>query len=208
MGNFVEKVAMLFLLAMIFFLSLVLLTFLDYTGFVQLRDRIPEGLRSNVMVAEYIRQAELNALTPKDQEAVVLQRKKEYVETLLQEMRLESLKISEEKEKLEFLFRELEQEKTALQQQRELFDKEVADYEKQRSIRQDEDYEKRLENLSGTYSKMEPTKAAELLNAMPPEESIAVLKRLKPKSLALILENMADQDASKFVELLQSPAKE
>lgn len=208
MGKFVERVAMLFLLAMIFLLLMVLMTFLDYAGFVQLRDRIPESLRSNTLVAEYIRQAELNALTPKDQEAVLLQRKKEYVETLLKEMRLESLKISEEKEKLELLFRELEQEKTALLQKKESFDKEVADYEKQRSIRQDEDYEKRLENLSGTYAKMEPAKAAELLNAMPPTESIAVLKRLKPKNLALILENMADQEASKFVELLQSPAKE
>ena len=67
-----------------------------------------------------------------------------------------------------------------------------------------EDLAKRLENLSTMYAKMNPQRAAEvLLESKNKAENLEVLKRLKPKSLGLILENMPAREAYGYVSELQ-----
>ena len=54
------------------------------------------------------------------------------------------------------------------------------------------------------YAKMNPQRAAEvLLESKNKAENLEVLKRLKPKSLGLILENMPAREAYGYVSELQ-----
>jgi flagellar motility protein MotE (MotC chaperone) len=203
MSKFLEQIMVLFLLTTIVLLTMVIVIFLDYNGFIDLRSSLPDGLKKNRFVSDYVKNAEINSMAPRDQEAVLLEEKKKYIEKLLKKMKVESMKILEEKQRLEYLFKQMEEEKNTFQDERDRFEKKMADYNEKQRKAMDEDYIARLDNLSVTYSKMEPKAVADILMQSSPEESFAVLKRLKPKTLGLILQEMQEKDASRYVKMLQ-----
>ena len=58
--------------------------------------------------------------------------------------------------------------------------------------------------LSTMYTKMDPARAAQvLLESKNKTENLEVLKRLKPKALGTILENMPPREACAYVAELQ-----
>ena len=119
-------------------------------------------------------------------------------------MKIESKRILEEKEKLELSFRKLEEQEKSFKQKVDLFDQKRAKEEKLKADVNKEDLAERLDNLSTMYAKMDPVRAAQvLLESKNKSENIEVLKRLKPKSLGLILENMPPREAYDYVSELQ-----
>ena len=110
-------------------------------------------------------------------------------------MKIESKRILEEKEKLELSFRKLEEQEKSFKQKVDLFEQKRAKEEKLKAEINKEDLAERLDNLSTMYAKMDPARAAQvLLESKNKSENIQVLKRLKPKSLSLILENMPPRE--------------
>lgn len=206
MKNILHNALLLFLVAVIFFLTLVIAVFLDYGGFINLRQYIPGDLAQRAPVAEYIRRADINVRAPKDQRTLLLEDKEKYVEELLRKMKVESMRLLTEKETLENLFRQLEEEKQQFDLEKQDYASKVQKYEAERQIQADEQYQKRLDNLAAMYSKMEPRAAAEILRDLSLEMSKEVLARLKPKSLGAILEELPADTRTRVVEMLQTPA--
>jgi len=204
MGRFFERILAAFLLALVFAMALALLFMLDFTGFYVIHEKFPESLKKNATVANYIKWAKINSLAPKDQKTVMLEERKIFVEKLLSRMKIESKRILEEKEKLELSFRKLEEKEKSFKQKVDLFEQKKAKEESLKAEVNKEDLVKRLENLSTMYAKMDPARAAQvLLESKNKSENIEVLKRLKPKSLGLILENMPPREAYDYVSELQ-----
>ena len=204
MGRFFERILAAFLLALVFAMALALLFMLDFTGFYVIHEKFPESLKKNAAVANYIKWAKINSLAPKDQKTVMLEERKIFVEKLLSRMKIESKRILEEKEKLELSFRKLEEKEKSFKQKVDLFEQKKAKEESLKAEVNKEDLVKRLENLSTMYAKMDPARAAQvLLESKNKSENIEVLKRLKPKSLGLILENMPPREAYDYVSELQ-----
>ena len=204
MGRFFEKMLAAFLLALVFAMALALLFMLDFTGFYVIHEKFPESLKKNAVVANYIKWAKINSLAPKDQKTVMLEERKIFVEKLLSRMKIESKRILEEKEKLELSFRKLEEQEKSFKQKVDLFEQKRAKEEKLKAEVNKEGLAERLDNLSTMYTKMDPVRAAQvLLESKNKSENLEVLKRLKPKSLGLILENMPPREAYDYVSELQ-----
>lgn len=204
MARFFEKMLIAFLLALVFAMGLVLLFMLDFTGFYVIHEQFPESLKKNEAVANYIKWAKINSLAPKDQQSVLLEERRVFVEKLLSRMKIESKRILEEKEKLELSFRKLEEQEKAFKQRVDIFDQKRAKEEEIKANSNKQDLNQRLANLSTMYTKMDPNLAAQvLLESKNKSENLEVLKRLKPKSLGLILENMPAREAWAYVSELQ-----
>lgn|GEM_PF-1057809 len=205
MRKFLEKLVVLFLLALVAVATLAIAVFLDYTGFVDLHSTLPDAVKKNKVVAEYIHMAEINSLAPRDQKSVLLQEKEAYVENLFKQMKIESTRILEEKKKLEQLFRTLEEEKDELKGERNNFLKEVEKEQQLRQIKEDKELIERLDNLAATYAKMAPEDAAKVIDKIRPISlSFEVLRRLTPKALGAILSQLEEDRAAKYVKMLQS----
>ncbi len=204
MRRFLEKLMVIFLMGLIVLAFLVIIGFLDYTGFINLHSGLPEVMKKNKIVAEYVKFADINSLAPKDQRSVLLEEKRVYVDSLLRKMKLESTRILEEKKKLELLFRLLEEDRSEFQEVQQDFEKEKAKEEELRQIKEDKALRDRLDNLAAAYSKMLPDKAGKVLDAMSPKMSFEVLRRLKPKVLGAILEALPEARAAEFVRVLQA----
>ena len=204
MRKFFEKLTLLFLLALIGVATLAIAVFLDYTGFINLHGSLPDAVKKNKVVAEYIHLADINSLAPRDQKSVLLKEKEAYVENLFKQMKIESSRIHEEKRKLEQLFRTLEEEKDALKMERNGFLKEVAKEQEIRQIKENKDLIARLDNLAATYAKMAPQDAAKVIDKIQPITlSFEVLRRLNPKTLGAILSQLEEGKAAKYVQMLQ-----
>ena len=204
MRKFFEKLTLLFLLALIVVATLAIAVFLDYTGFINLHGSLPDAVKKNKVVAEYIHLADINSLAPRDQKSVLLKEKEAYVENLFKQMKIESSRIHEEKRKLEQLFRTLEEEKDALKMERNGFLKEVAKEQEIRQIKENKDLIARLDNLAATYAKMAPQDAAKVIDKIQPITlSFEVLRRLNPKTLGAILSQLEEGKAAKYVQMLQ-----
>ncbi|MBW7874468.1 MAG: hypothetical protein H3C47_00600 [Candidatus Cloacimonetes bacterium] len=206
MTRILEKALVLFLVGFIVALSLIITGFLDYTGFMNLRQYIPKAIANRPVVAQYIAAAEISSKAPKDQRMILLEDKEKYVEELLKKMKVESMKLLDEKQKLESLFRVLEEEKLSFSREKTDYADKVAKYEAERKSREDAEFQSRLDNLAAMYSKMEPKAAADILRDLSVELSKDVLKRLKPKSLGAILEELPPDTRTRIVEMLQQPA--
>jgi|SaaInl4_135m_RNA_FD_contig_41_946692_length_2103_multi_13_in_0_out_0_1 flagellar motility protein MotE (MotC chaperone) len=205
MRKFLEKLVVLFLLSLVTVATLVIIGFLDYTGFINIHSTLPEIAKKNKVVSEYIRMANINSLAPRDQKSVLLEEKQVYVENLFKQMKIESTRILEEKKKLEQLFRTLEEEKEDLKGEQGDFLKEIKKEEEARQIKENKALIERLDNLAATYAKMLPEDAAKILDQIRPIElSFEVLRRLTPKALGAILSNLEEARASMFVRMLQS----
>ena len=126
MGKFFERMLTAFLVALVFVMGLVLLFMLDFTGFYVIHEQFPDSLKKNEIVANYIKWAKINSLAPKDQQSVMLEERKIFVEKLLSRMKIESKRILEEKEKLELSFRKLEEQEKSFKQRVDIFDQKRA----------------------------------------------------------------------------------
>ncbi len=207
MSRVLEKLLILILFALSFLLAVFLVGFMDYNGLIQLRQYLPERVKNYPPVHEYFKNADRNALSPKDRQAALLEERENYIEKLLGEMKVESRKLLEEKERLEGLFRELEEERRQFDGEKQTYREKVEKYEKARAARESEEFQARLDGLAQMYSKMDPAKAAGILDTMSMEMSKEVLKRLKPKVLGQILENLKSDRAAEFINMLQTPVK-
>ncbi len=205
MTRLLEKALVFFLVGFIVMLCLIIAGFLDYTGFMNLRQYIPKAIADRPLVAQYVSAAEISSKAPKDQRMLLLEDKEKYVEELLKKMKVESMKLLDEKQKLESLFRVLEEEKQSFTTEKKVYADKVAKYEAERSSREDAEFQLRLDNLAAMYSKMEPKAAADILRDLSVELSRDVLKRLKPKSLGAILEELPPDTRTRIVEMLQKP---
>lgn len=204
MGKFFERMLTAFLVALVFVMGLVLLFMLDFTGFYVIHEQFPDSLKKNEVVANYIKWAKINSLAPKDQQSVMLEERKVFVEKLLSRMKIESKRILEEKEKLELSFRKLEEQEKAFKQRVDIFDQKRAKEKELMSKADKQELDQRLTMLSAMYTKMDPARAAQvLLESKNKTENLEVLKRLKPKSLGIILENMPPREAWAYVSELQ-----
>ena len=204
MGKFFERMLTAFLVALVFVMGLVLLFMLDFTGFYVIHEQFPDSLKKNEVVANYIKWAKINSLAPKDQQSVMLEERKIFVEKLLSRMKIESKRILEEKEKLELSFRKLEEQEKAFKQRVDIFDQKRAKEKELESKADNQELDQRLTMLSAMYTKMDPARAAQvLLESKNKTENLEVLKRLKPKSLGIILENMPPREAWAYVSELQ-----
>jgi flagellar motility protein MotE (MotC chaperone) len=204
MGKLFERVMILFLASVVVLLGLVVLAFMDYTGFLNIRDKLmPDEFKKNRIVREYVKWAEINALSPKEQKVKVIEEREKYVEKLLKKMKLESTKVLEEKQRLEQLFRKLEEEREAFKQEQGQFDAAKKAFDTRKKQKDDEQWLQRIEGLAAAYQKMEPAKVGDILKITNPKDAYEVLKRLKPKTLGQILQTMEPDDAKKYVKLLQ-----
>lgn len=204
MGKFFERMLTAFLVALVFVMGLVLLFMLDFTGFYVIHEQFPDSLKKNEVVANYIKWAKINSLAPKDQQSVMLEERRIFVEKLLSRMKIESKRILEEKERLELSFRKLEEQEKAFKQRVDIFDQKRAKEKELVSKADKQELDRRLTMLSAMYTKMDPARAAQvLLESKNKTENLEVLKRLKPKSLGIILENMPPREAWAYVSELQ-----
>lgn len=204
MGKFFERMLTAFLVALVFVMGLVLLFMLDFTGFYVIHEQFPDSLKKNEIVSNYIKWAKINSLAPKDQQSVMLEERKIFVEKLLSRMKIESKRILEEKEKLELSFRKLEEQEKSFKQRVDIFDQKRAKEKELEAKANNQELEKRLTMLSTMYTKMDPARAAQvLLESKNKTENLEVLKRLKPKALGTILENMPPREAWAYVAELQ-----
>lgn len=204
MRKFFEKLTVLLLLALVLVSALAIAVFLDYTGFINLHGSLPDAVKKNKIVEEYIHLADINSLAPRDQKSILLKEKEAYVENLFKQMKIESSRIHEEKKKLEQLFRTLEEEKDALKVERDGFIKEVEKEQELRQIKENKELIARLDNLAATYAKMAPQDAAKVIDKIQPISlSFEVLRRLTPKTLGAILSQLEEGKAAKYVQMLQ-----
>ncbi|PCJ21132.1 MAG: hypothetical protein COB02_00670 [Candidatus Cloacimonadota bacterium] len=204
MGSFIEKMLIAALIAIICILLGVVIIMFDYSGFINLRSNFPEAMRNTAIAKEYIKLAKINSLSPRDQQQALLEDKKQYVERLLQRVKLESLKIHEEKQKLENLFKIHEEEKEDFKNKVKRFKNEEAKIAEERENERNIELEARLDTLAITYAKMDPAKAAEIINLGDAEESFQILKRIKPKTLGKILESLDGPKAQELVLRMQT----
>jgi flagellar motility protein MotE (MotC chaperone) len=203
MGSFVEKIMMVFLIAVIAILSIVIVIMGDYMGFIDLKSKFPDVIKNSSMGQKYLRGAKISAMSPRDRQQALLTDKERYVEVLLQRVKLESLKIHEEKQKLENLFKIHEEEKLTFKNRKKRFksnEKKIAD---QRAIQRNSELEDRLDTLAITYAKMDAKKAADIINLGDADESFQILKRMKPKTLGKILESLKREKAQELVTRMQ-----
>ena len=171
MGSFLEKILIVLLSVVICVLLMVVVIMFDYSGFIDLRSRFPEAIKNTAVAKEYIKWAKINSLSPRDQQQVLLEEKKQYVEKLLQRVKLESLKIHEEKQKLENLFKMHEEEKASFSNKVKRFKDNEAKITEEREQEKNAELEARLDTLAITYSKMDAQKAAEIINLGDADES-------------------------------------
>ena len=203
MGGFIEKILILFLTGVIAALLGVIIIFADYSGFIDVRSNFPEAIKNTTLAKEYIKWAKINSLSPRDQQQVLLEEKKQYVEKLLQRVKLESLRIHEEKQKLENLFKVHEEDKVKFEKKVKRFQENEKKINEKREKEKNSELDARLDTLAITYAKMDAQKAAEIINLGDAEESFEILKRMKPKTLGKILENLDGQKAQELILRMQ-----
>lgn len=63
----------------------------------------------------------------------------------------------------------------------------------------------RRQTLADTFSRMDPKKAAEQLQSLPAEDSVAILRLIDDKSRAKILDAMNRDEATRILRLFQEP---
>ncbi|GAB2721923.1 magnesium transporter MgtE N-terminal domain-containing protein [Paenibacillus thermoaerophilus] len=69
-----------------------------------------------------------------------------------------------------------------------------------------EEYDKRIRELSDMYAKMSPTKAAPILESMTPSEAALILGQMKPELRGKLLERMNPKTAADLTAMLKDSA--
>jgi flagellar motility protein MotE (MotC chaperone) len=63
----------------------------------------------------------------------------------------------------------------------------------------------RRQTLADTFGRMDPRKAAEQLQALPPEDAVAILRLMDEKNRAKIFDAMNRDEATRILRLFQEP---
>lgn len=187
----------------------------DYTGLVNIRDRLPDSVASNDMVKKYIDAADYAQMTPS-------QKHKRLMAEEERQFRLQQQKLARIKDELDNTLVEMAEAQKKMEQERERFEQREAEFSKEREqyekMKEDQEqlkqdiaqeeadqliYEEKLQQLVKIYERMEPEKAAEVFNNMTEKLARDLLFNMKDKKAAAIMDLMNPDAAAAIAQLRQ-----
>lgn len=192
-------------------------TVLDYTGLINLRDRLPDRISEIQAVQNYREAADFAQMTPsqrhrrlmaEEQHQYQLQRQslamlQQELEETLNKMAEAQKKIEQERElfaEREAHYESRKQEYEQARQEHERFEQDVAAKEADQLL-----YEDKLSRLVKIYERMDPDAAAEVFNNMSRTLSRDLLFRMREKNAAAIMDEMNPEVAAEIAQFGEVP---
>lgn len=190
---------LIFFLIILFCILLVsVIILIDFIGIVNVRSKIPKKYMDNKIVKVYLKKSRFLHKNIDDQVLeLTIEKKKEYA-NLIQKYENLLEQIKNEKEVTEKLKKDAQNDRDKAKKELEQINIKKVAFEK--IVKEYEDREKRIEEQSLMYSKMDPLRAAGILASLDNELVISIIRKIAHKKSAKIIESMDPKRAAEILK--------
>lgn len=197
-GKLKSYFMILFLIILFILLLLSTIILADFIGVVSIRSKIPKKYLDNKIVEIYIKKSRfLHKNIDEQVRERTLEKEREY-DLLIEKYNglineFEKKRLETEKLKADAL-----RIKTQAEAELEKVNKNKSDFSKM--MKDYEDREKRIEEQSMMYSKMDALRAAEILSSLENSLVISIIRKMGEKKAAKIIESMEPKRAAEILK--------
>jgi len=214
MGNkgFFKGIITLFLFALFLFLLFAVFLLFDYIGAINVHKFIPEAIKENHIVREYLKKVNLMKLSDQDQIKELMAEQQKMYDSKISELKSIEHELEIKRAGIAKLIDKFNEKKanlaskeieiSAKEKKLKDLENEINAKKKQLELLQsnEEDYQKKIEKMAKVYEMMEPQSAAKILEQMSPLLLSDIISSMKEKSAAAILNFL---DPKKSVQILK-----